>query len=76
MARFEIINGLCEIPFGTTEIKDYEFSGCKNLVKVSIPNSVKSIGNMAFGGTNLESVYILMDFPNVVSNIHHFDSTL
>ena len=58
MARFEIINGLCEIPFGTTEIKDYEFSGCKNLVKVSIPNSVKSIGNMAFGGTNLESVFL------------------
>ena len=21
-------------------------------------------------------LYILMDFPNVVSNIHHFDSTL
>ena len=39
---------ILEIPEGTTEIKNYEYRGLKELQQVLIPNSVKKIGKHAF----------------------------
>ena len=36
------------IPFGVTEINDYEFASCSFLTSIDIPNSVLSIGSYAF----------------------------
>ena len=36
------------IPEGVASIKRYAFSGCKSIVTVKIPNSVKEIGEFAF----------------------------
>ncbi len=36
------------LPSGLTVIKDYSFAGCSNLVSVSIPDNVMSIGEYAF----------------------------
>ena len=41
-------NGHASIPEGTTKISRSAFSGCKDLVSVSIPSSVKEIGAYAF----------------------------
>ena len=38
------------IPYGTTDIKDYEFKYHYNLTSITIPNSVTSIGMYAFWG--------------------------
>ena len=40
------------IPEGVTAIGDYAFSNCKNITSITVPNSVNSIGNGAFMGTN------------------------
>lgn len=43
---------------GLASIGERAFSDCKNLTKVTIPESVSSIGLGAFYGCNLESLYI------------------
>ena len=35
-----------------TAIKDYAFNGCSQITSITVPNSVTSIGNGAFKGTN------------------------
>lgn len=45
-----------EIADSVTEIKEYAFSGCKSLEKLTMPAELKMIGNDAFPFENLESV--------------------
>lgn len=47
-----------EIKDGTKGITDNAFSDCESLADVTIPNSVKSIGESAFYNTGLKSVTI------------------
>ncbi len=49
----------CEIPSGTTVIKQYTFSGCHSIKRIKIPNTVIRIEPYAFREcVNLEKVYI------------------
>lgn len=64
--KFEIKDGVCIIPEGTTEIGDYAFDSCDELTSIVIPNSVTSIGECAFEGCiGLTSIEI----PNSVTKI-------
>ena len=45
-----------EIADSVTEIKEYAFSGCKSLEKLTMPAELNMIGNDAFPFENLESV--------------------
>ncbi len=42
--RFQIINGKCVVPNGTTRINDYEFVGCDELQEVVLPDTVSYLG--------------------------------
>ena len=56
---YEIVNGRCIIPAGTTEICNMEFRDCPNLTSVILPEGLISIGRGAFEGClNLRSVHI------------------
>lgn len=46
------------IPEGVTSIAQYCFYNCKNIISVTIPSTVTTIGNNAFYGTNLQSLTI------------------
>ena len=48
MAEYEIKDGVCIIPEGTTEIKQYTLAGFLDMTGVTIPKSVKKIGGYAF----------------------------
>ena len=54
-----------EIPYGYIEIEDRVFYECKSLSTVTIPKSIKTIGNRAFYCTSLKTVTI----PNSVTEI-------
>ena len=53
---------------GTKWIGDLAFNSCFSLTSIIIPNSVTSIGEVAFGGCSLASITI----PNSVTNIEPF----
>lgn len=46
------------VPSGTEKIAPYAFAGCMKLKNILIPEGVKSIGNFAFMGNEMESVNI------------------
>ena len=59
-----------ELAEGTLGIADYAFSYCHELISVTIPNSVISIGGSAFGNCNkIENVYCFAEIvPTTVSD--------
>ena len=64
--KFEIKDGVCIIPEGTTEIGEWAFNNCTGLTSIEIPDSVTSIGECAFKGcTGLTSIVI----PDSVTEI-------
>ena len=50
VTRFEIIDGKCVVPYGTTEIGEGEFFVCEDLREVELPDTVERIGRYAFDG--------------------------
>ncbi len=48
----------CEIAYGCRIICETAFAGCSQMTSVTIPNTVLSIGNDAFNGSNLKTVSI------------------
>ncbi|GAP71596.1 hypothetical protein SAMD00024442_147_1, partial [Candidatus Symbiothrix dinenymphae] len=54
------------IPNSVTNIGEHAFFYCTGLTSVTIPNNVTSIGATAFGGTNLDTVYVLANTPPAV----------
>ena len=47
-----------EIPNGVIAVEDYAFINCNAIKKIIIPESVKTLGSMAFSGITLEQLYI------------------
>lgn len=61
------ISGEIVIPAGITKIDMYMFNGCKNITKVTLPETIQIISRCAFEDcTNLESINI----PNGVKSIY------
>ena len=59
MAEYEIKDGVCIIPKGTTEIPYWAFDGCSELNEVVIPASVTQIHSNAFSDcTALEKIVV------------------
>ena len=65
MAKYEIKDGVCIIPEGTTEIESYAFFDKGALTNIVIPDSVTEIGESAFKSCGLTSVVI----PDSVTKI-------
>ena len=59
MAEFEVKDGVCVIPKGTTELSGWDFTGCSNLYEVVIPATVINISSFAFDDcTALEKIVV------------------
>ena len=57
--EFIVESGRADIPDSLTEISEFAFDGCTELLSVDIPGSVKVISTFAFNGcTSLKSVVI------------------
>ena len=66
MAKYEIKNGVCIIPEGTTKIEMGAFKNCKELRELKIPRSVTRIEQDALlGCENLEKITL----PNTVKEL-------
>ena len=65
MAKYEIKDGVCIIPEGTTEIGAFAFFNNDALTNIVIPDSVTEIGEWAFKSCGLTSVVI----PDSVTKI-------
>lgn len=57
---------------GITKIGDRAFSGCTNLVDVTLPNSLIELGVSAFLGTNLSNIFIPDTVKKINSNCFAF----
>ena len=44
------------IESGVTHVGSFAFSGCENLAQISLPDTLQTIGNQAFGSTGLTTV--------------------
>ncbi len=53
------------ISYSVTRIREYAFGYCSELISITIPNSVTSIGDHAFYGSGISSITI----PNSVASI-------
>ena len=59
------------VPYGVTEIKDWVFAGCGNIVNVSVPDSVTTIGYGVFQNcTSLTGVTIGTGITRINSAAH------
>ena len=68
MQMFEIIDGLCIVPEGITEIESDSFRGRTDLTRVIIPSSVTKIGVCSFRNcTNLESIILPEGLKSILS---------
>jgi len=54
----EINNGICVVPEGVTKIGDECFKGCQNLTNITLPSTLKEIGEGAFANSNVNNVII------------------
>lgn len=64
---FESCQNLTSVAIGegVKHIPDFAFSGCISIRKITLPDSVESIGESAFGGTGLRSAIV----PDSVNSI-------
>ena len=56
MESFEVIDGKCIIPGGTTKIFKNAFDGFNGITNIDIPSCVKDIDYLAFDGLDLDSI--------------------
>ena len=70
---------IVEIANGVTNISEYVFADCKNLTKVSLPNSLEEIGANAFANCRrLYEIYSYASIPPLaeVSSFTNYNATL
>lgn len=68
LSRIDGTNGvnITKLPSGITELGDYAFSRCTNLVSLELPNTITKIGDNAFERcTNLKSLIL----PNNITSL-------
>lgn len=71
-----------DIPEGVSEIRESAFRDCSSLREISLPSTIKSIGNMAFATTDLDKVYFhknarpnpvtLLTFGSTTYKVHFY----
>ena len=60
----------------TTAIRKYAFSDCTNLISVTIPDSVTTIGTWAFSGcSSLGNIYMYPTIPPTLADINTIPTT-
>jgi len=67
-------NGHAIIPHGVTAIGDFVFANLTSLTNITLPNSLTSIGYMAFYRTSLKSFYIPSNLTHIGAGA--FNSTI
>lgn len=65
-----------DIPYGVTSISAYRFYNFTKLKRVTIPNSVTSIGTQAFAAVGLESIEIPSSVDKIISYAFYSCSSL
>ena len=65
------------LPNGLEEIKDYAFVGCGHIENLTIPLSVKTIGNYVFGQcVNLKTLLFLSKIDNITQKSFYIGKTM
>lgn len=57
---------------GITGIGDRTFSGCRNMKRISLPGTLRSIGVRAFGDTAITRKLMSLDVPKTVTKIDEY----